>query len=828
MSTRALPTGTVTFLFTDVEGSTRLLQEHGAAYADLLAQHRRVLRDAFAAHSGVEVDTQGDAFFVAFSRAADAVATADRARRALAEGPIRVRMGIHTGEPVVTDEGYVGIDVHRAARIAAAAHGGQIVLSETTRQLVDDASIRDLGEHRLKDLVQAERLYQLGDEEFPSLRSLDATNLPIASSALVGRERELAELVSALSNGTRLVTVTGPGGTGKTRLALQVAAELVGQLRDGVFWVPLGGISDPGLLPAEVAQSIGAPDDLVGFLRGKELLLLLDNFEHLLDAAPDIVRFLASSSALRVLVTSRAPLRVSGEREFRLEPLPVSDASALFVERARAVGNEFAPDFTVDSICRRLDGLPLAIELAAARTRLLGPKALLERLDSVLPLLTGGVRDAPERQRTLRATIEWSYDLLDSTSQELFARLAVFAGSIPLVAAEEVCEADLDVVASLVDSSLLKPTGDDRFLMLETIREYALERVAETEAVDLRQRHARFFSALAEQAYERRFDAEAEWSARIELDHDDFRAALDWFATHDPELALRLAGALGWYWLSRGLLEEGCSRLLEALAASGSGGSSRARALTALGALTARRGDAESGQERLEEAIGLWRELGDRGELASALDSLGWPLIYDAGDEAGALAAFEEALEIRRELGDATGVTRALVGVCQVLVALGNVDRAEPMSRDLLEHAGGDLRTEHFAHHFLADCALIRGDTVQAEARYRQSLQAALPLGDVIETSFEVQGVAMAAAGNGDNERGLRLAASVEALWESLGISISIAFWDALLERYIGPVRAELGERADSIWAEGRGLPFDDAVQLAAASTTAPAAPGNS
>lgn len=361
--------------------------------------------------------------------------------------------------------------------------------------------------------------------------------------------------------------------------------------------------------------------------------------------------------------------------------------------------------------------------------------------------------------------------------------------------------------------------------MLETIREYALERVAEAEAVDLRQRHARFFSALAGQAYERRFDAEAEWSARIELDHDDFRAALDWLATKEPDRALELAGALGWYWLSRGLLEEGCSRLSEALVASGSGARSRARALTALGGLTARRGDAESGREQLEEAIGLWRELGDRAELASALDSLGWPLIYDAGDEAGALAAFEEALEIRRELGDSAGVTRALVGVCQVLVALGEVDRAERMSRDLLEYAGDDLRTEHFAYHFLADCALIRGDTVQAETRYRESLQAALPLGDVIETSFEVQGVAMAAAGNGDNERGLRLSAAVEALWESLGISISIPFWDALLERYIGPAREQLGEKANSIWAEGRALPFDDAVQLAAATTPTP---GNS
>ena len=527
-----LPTGTVTFLFTDVEGSTRLLQEHGAGYADLLDEHRRALRDAFSRYGGVEVDTQGDAFFVAFSRAADAVAAAAEARQALEPGPIRVRMGIHTGEPIVTDEGYVGIDVHRAARIAAAAHGGQIVVSETTRGLLDsDTGVRDLGEHRLKDLIGAERLYQLGVGDFPPLKTLDATNLPVAASPLVGREHELGELVAALSNGTRLLTVTGPGGTGKTRLALQVAAELVGTLRDGVFWVPLASLSDPDLLSSEVAQAIGARDDLAGFLRGKELLILLDNFEHLLDAAPAVSTVLAASGGLRVLVTSRSPLHVSAEREYRLEPLPASDAAALFVERARSIGRELAPDATVEAICRRLDGLPLAVELAAARTKLLAPEPLLERLDSTLPLLTGGARDAPERQRTLRATIEWSYDLLDSGSKELFARLSVFAGSFPLSAAEEVSGADLDGVAALVDSSLVKPIGDDRFLMLETIREYALERLAgSAEAEALRQRHADFFSALAEQAYERRFDAEAEWAGRLELDHDDFRAALDWLS----------------------------------------------------------------------------------------------------------------------------------------------------------------------------------------------------------------------------------------------------------------------------------------------------------
>ena len=814
----ALPTGTVTFLFTDVEGSTRLLHEHGAGYADLLAEHRRALRDAFTRHAGVEVDTQGDAFFVAFSRAADAATAAADAQRALEPGPIRVRMGLHTGEPIVTEEGYVGIDVHRAARIAGAAHGGQVVLSETTRGLLGDVAVRDLGEHRLKDLTGAERLFQLGEGDFPPLRTLDATNLPVVSMPLVGRKQELEELVALLSDGTRLLTLTGPGGTGKTRLALQVAAELVGTLSDGVFWVPLAGLSDPELLPSEVAQTIGAPDDLGGFLRDKELLILLDNFEHLLDAAPAVSTVLASSGGLRVLVTSRTPLRVSAEREYRLEPLPADDASTLFVERARGVGREVALDDTVAAICRRLDGLPLAIELAAARTKLLAPERLLERLDSALPLLTGGARDAPERQRTLRATIEWSYDLLDDPGRKLFARLSVFAGSYPIAAAEEICGADLDGLEALVDASLLKPMGDDRLLMLETIREYAVEVLeGSDEADELRERHARFFAVLAEEAYAHRFDAEAAWSARLRLDHDDLRAALDRLEATDADAALELAGALGWFWLTHGHFLDGSRRLADALTRASVSGSSRARALTGAGALTARCGAPADGAALLGEGVELWRELGDLDEVASALDLLGWLLFSDVGDDPGALTAFEQSLELRRELGDAAGETRALVGVCQMHVALGDTEQAESLARQLFERAHGDPRTEHYAYHFLADCALIRGDPAEAENLYRESLRAALPLGDVIETSFEVHGVAMAAAGLGDAERGLRLAGAVEALHESLGTSFHVAFWDALLERYLGPAREQLGAEADAVWAEGRALAFDDAVELALA-----------
>ena len=563
------------------------------------------------------------------------------------------------------------------------------------------------------------------------------------------------------------------------------------------------------------AQAIGAPDDLGGFLRGRELVLLLDNFEHLLAAAPAVAGLLATAASLRVLATSRAPLRISGELEYPLDPLDPTDAVALFVERARAVGRDIEPDATVEAVCARLDSLPLAIELAAARTRLLSPEALFARLERALPLLTDGSRDAPERQRTLRATIEWSYDLLGDESRRLLARLAVFAGSFPVEAAESVCDATLGELAALVDLSLLKPIGDERLLMLETIREYGQERLAESgEEETFRTRHAEEFARLAEAAYELRGQAEAEWSSRLDRDHDDLRAALEWLLKTDPDAALELAGALGWFWFTRGYLAEGDARLRAALAASAADGRVRTRALTASGALAARTGKVEEGRLRLEEAVIRWTELGDREETAAALEALGWLLFYDAGEDEASLAAFEGARSIRQALGDRSGETSALVGVCQVLVALDEV-RAEALAHELLERGEDDLRTRHFALHFLADCSLIRGDCAEAEERYRESLRAALELGDVIETSAEVQGIAMARAGQGESAHALELAAAVEALWRSLGTDLHVAFWERLLERYLGEARAAMGTEADAARIRGLGLAFDDAVALA-------------
>ena len=468
-------------------------------------------------------------------------------------------------------------------------------------------------------------------------------------------------------------------------------------------------------------------------------------------------------------------------------------------------------------MCTKLDSLPLAIELAAARLKLFGPDALLERLETTLPLLTEGSRDAPERQRTLRATIEWSYELLDEASRQLLARLAVFAGSFPLGAAESVCDAGLPELAALVDMSLLKSIGGDRLLMLETIREYALERLAESGEEDaIRRRHASEFTRLAESAYGRRLDEEAESSARLDRDHDDLRFALDWLEGSDPDTALELAGALGWFWFTHGYLVEGDARLDAALAASSVGGRTRARALAAAGSLAARIGRAEDGREKLEGAVARWRELGDRSETAAALDALGWMLFYDANDDEASLAAFEDEREIWRELGDESGEIRGRVGVCQVLVAMREVERAETLSEDLLERAPNDLRVKHFAIHFLADCSLIRDDCDEAEESYRESLRAALELGDVIETSIEVQGLAMAKAGRGESARALELTSSVEALWRSLGADLHVAFWDELLEHYLGAAQGALGpEEADAARRRGLELPFDDAVALA-------------
>src|SRR6476646_944633 len=561
----AAPSGTVTLLFSDIEGSTRLLRRTGDAYPGLLERHRTLLREAFETHGGQVLGTEGDGFFVAFGSAAAAVAAAEDGQRALAGNDwpdgdeIRVRMGVHTGEPRRVDGGYVGLDVHYAARVMSAGHGGQVLVSQATRSLLGTSvELRDLGEHVLKDLAGPQQLYQLEIEglpdEFPPLSTLDNRflSLPAVPNAFVGRERELAEASELLArDDVRLLTLIGPGGTGKTRLALQVASGLVDELPGGAAFVSLTPVRDWELVMPAIAQALGLreqPDEsaletLTEYLRDKRLLLVLDNFEQVLAAAPSVSSLLAEAPGVKLLFTSRTPLRLSQERVYRVPQLDLSEAVELFAERAQAAATDFRLSDenteTVEAICRRLDGLPLAIELAAPRVRTLTPQALLRRLDQRLPLLTGGAQDADERQRTLRDTIAWSYDLLLEREQTLFRQLAVFVGGFRLEAAAAVVDPDgstdvLENLDSLVEKSLLlrlreDSDGEPRFWMLETIREYALERLAAAgELESARRRHGAWFAELAE-----RLDAESVTGdqpasiARLADDYPNLREAIE-------------------------------------------------------------------------------------------------------------------------------------------------------------------------------------------------------------------------------------------------------------------------------------------------------------
>jgi predicted ATPase/class 3 adenylate cyclase len=540
---RMLPTGTITLFFADIERSTALLRELGPErFGAALVEYRQLIRDAVTSHDGVEVDAEGDAFFAVFRSAREAVAAAGEAQSALNERRLHVRMGLHTGEPLVVNGHYSGIDVHQAARIAAAGHGGQILISRSTRELLEPAtSISDLGLHRLRDLGEPVDLYQVGSGEFPPVRSLNFTNLPIQPTALIGRDRELKE-AGELVRRQRLVTLTGPGGSGKTRLALQVAADAVEEFPEGVVWVPLQGLRDPELVLPTISRALAESESLGDRVVDRRVLLVLDNFEQLLDSVSRVGDLLAQLPQLTLLVTSREPLHLAAEHEYPVAPLREREALSLFIARATAAKPDFDDEGPVLEICRRLDCLPLALELAAARVKALSADELLERLDRRLPILTGGPRDAPERQRTLRATIAWSYELLTAEEKRVFARLAVFTGSSSLEAAEQVCQADLDTIAALIDKSLLGREGD-RYFMLETIGEYALECLEKSgELEELQQRHAEYFLEQT-RSIERliRSPQAARVVDRLEQDYGNLRAVLRLFSDATPDQSLQLA-----------------------------------------------------------------------------------------------------------------------------------------------------------------------------------------------------------------------------------------------------------------------------------------------
>jgi predicted ATPase/class 3 adenylate cyclase len=813
-----LPTGTVTLLFTDIEGSTQLLHELGEDYADVLAEHRTVLRDAFSRHSGVEVDTQGDAFFVVFARAADAAAAAGAAQESLAEGRVRVRIGLHTGEPVLTGEGYVGMDVHRAARIMGAGHGGQVLLSQTTRQLLDaTVELRDLGEHRLKDLGAPLRLYQLGDGDFPPLKTLHRTNLPIQPTQLVGRERELEE-TGALIRSHRLVTLTGPGGSGKTRLALQIGAEAIEEFPDGVFWVPLQALRDPALVEHAIGMSVGADQDLLEHVGSRRLLILLDNFEQVVEAAATVSALLAETPNAKVLVTSREPLHVESEQRYPVEPLPDDDAVALFAERARAVAPAFSPTKAVGEICRRLDGLPLGIELAAARIALLDADELLARLDQRLPLLTSRSRDAPERQRTLRAAIEWSYDLLDPDEQQLFRSLGVFRGSFSLEAAEGVCDADLGVLESLLVKSLLRRWGSCRLGMLDTIRELAVELLnAAPDAENVYRRHAGYFLAVAESANISAGKLR-QGGQRLDIaivEHDNFRSALAWaIRSGEIELGLEIASALEQLWVADDPAEgvRWFERLLAQPEAADVATEVRAHALRSYGSALHISGHPELAHPRWEQSLALFDQLGDEHGRAVLLHRLGISAMYQGRlDRARELVG--ESDEIHERTGDAWG--RA-----QTIGTLGAITRDEGDEQgayELFERSAAlarDVGVPWWQGGMLAELAALSlnaGRVDDAELHARESLTIADELRDRAGRVFGVGLLACMAAERGQHERAGRLWGAIE----EDDAHAPLGGWRRHRDACAARIREAAGPEFDRGHAAGIDMTLDDAVSVA-------------
>ena len=800
-----LPTGTVTFLFTDIEGSTRLLHELGDAYADALAEHRRVLREAFARHGGVEVDTQGDAFFVAFARAKDALAAAGEGQEALDPGPIRVRMGLHTGEPLVTEEGYVGIDVHRAARIAAAGHGGQTVVSQTTYDLAGSDGLRNLGEHRLKDLSAPERVYQLGDGEFPPLKTLYQTNLPVPATPFLGRERELGEVGEALARSdVRLLTLTGAGGSGKTRLALQAAAEAADDYPQGVWWVPLAPIRNPRDVLATAARALGAGGSLEEAVGDRRLLLLLDNFEHVIEAAPELTALRTKCPNLDLTVTSRERLQLDGEHVYPVPVLDRSEARVLFAARARAVKPEFEPDESLDELCARLDDLPLALELAAARTTILSTEQLLNRLGARLDLLKGG-RDADVRQQTLRATIEWSHDLLDPGEQRLFARLAVFRGGCTLEAAEAICDDDIDQLQSLVDKSLVRLRDAGRFWMLETIREFASERLAESgEEEDLRRRHAEFFLRLAESANLRTEAIDLGQQHEVVLpEQDNLRAAIDWATeSGDFMLALSITLALDSFWVANNP-QEGARRVASLVQAAGKlPPELRARALRALGGLRYIAGDFERGTALHEESLEAFRELGDELAAAHLLHRLAVEAAR-SGDHARARALSDESLSVHRRHGSPSGEAMALGVLADLAAKEQRREEALELSLQSVSLAGEVGFTWWQVHYlyFACEMCLDLGRPGEAERWGREGLQLAVQIGDRQMTVYLLALLSAAAAAQGEEERAGVLWGALEreelrgpvGQWEAE----RDAYWSRVETRFRA-IRARPGARASA------------------------------
>jgi predicted ATPase/class 3 adenylate cyclase len=866
-----LPTGTVTFLFTDIEGSTRLMRDLGDQYVALQVVHHELLRNAFRSNEGRELRTEGDSFFCVFQSALDACRAAATAQRSFAEHPwpkggaIKVRIGLHTGEAPLMGDEYIGLDVHHAARIAASAYGGQVLVSAATKALVDgslpsELTLRDLGNHRLRDLAQSERLFQLVvsgvPDAFPALRTLDGTpnNLPTQLTSFVGRDDVVAQAKQLLER-SRLLTLTGPGGIGKTRLSLQVAAETFDDFPDGVFFVALSAVRDQDVIASAIAQALGISltgnrmplEALMSHLQNKKALLVLDNFEQLLpEAAGFPSSLLKASPDLKIVVSSRAALRSYGEQEFPVEPLHLPDpgshpspetlsqfeAVKLFIERALAVKpdfhvtNENAP--AVAGICERVDGLPLAIELAAARVKLFSPQALNARLEKSLSALGGGSRDLPDRQQTLTGAIAWSYDLLEPTARRLMARFSVFARGAGLEQAEAVCgpadEVGVDVTTGLdelADQSLLRRMPDfeePRLLMLQTIREYAGERLEESgESELIKDRHAAAFTAMAVEAQGHLFgDERKSMLDRLERDLDNFRAALDWSVTcQKTEQALRLAAAMWRLWQMRGHLREGRARIEAVLALPGVDDHAEAKrlALEAAGGIAYWQAEMDTAARWYDEALVLTRATGDKKAIANALYNDSFPRVVGRSDMRAALPILEEAVTLYRELGDTAGLARCKWAIGNVYHFLEEYPEARPALDEAIGHFRqlGDRFSLGWALHTRSLVSINTGDVATAEPLVAEGLKLFSEAGDISGVVLLLDDSGQLAQLKGQRARALRLAAASRTLQNKTGTALA-----AIANATGGkPVPAANQQDEAAAWEEGVAMSSEEAVAYA-------------
>ncbi|MEA2608711.1 MAG: hypothetical protein QOJ75_954 [Chloroflexota bacterium] len=896
---------TVTFVFTDIEESTGLEVRVGTArYGELRERHRSILREVFAEHLGAEEGTQGDSFFVVFQSALAGVSAAVAAQRRLATEPwadgerVRVRIGIHTGEPIRAGGSLVGFEINRASRIGAIAHGGQILLSDQTRGLVEehlpaDLHLRDLGSIRLKGLERPAHVFQVDADDlpgnFPPLRTADSrpNNLPAQLTTFVGRDAELGEAAGLLSS-TRLLTLTGPGGTGKTRLSLQLASMVAEAFPDGVFFVPLEPIRDPMLVTSRIASAVGIveagarpiSDTLGEWLRDRRVLLVLDNFEQVADAAPMVADLLRAATGLKVIVTSRAALRVSGEQEYPVPGLPTPPdlsqlsgldrmqlpgesraldlaalnqyaAVRLFIERAVAV----RPGFTVTNanapavaaISARLHGMPLAIELAAARIKLLSPDAILARLEHQLDVLAAGARDLPARQQTLRGAIAWSYDLLDEDARRLLDRLSVFVGGCDLEAAEFVCGPavelggePVDGLMALADQSLLKVeegvAGEPRFRLLDTIREYAAERLAERgELAAIQERHRDWFVDLAERAATELSGSEQRgWLDRLELEHDDIRAVLDRaIARPDPPTAMRLGFAMWRFWQKHGHLTEARRRLeaIEAAPWSRDDPRLRARLAEALGGVCWWQGDLPAMIERYAEALQLWLAIGDEAEIANAYYNASFsfavpptPTGPDPDPELIGLGYIEQARARYHQLGDLRGEANALWALGNYHYFRNHPGNGVEEIRQALEmfRQTEDLTMEAWSLHMLGTGLLRNGEVEEARGYVAQAMRDFHAAGDAAGITLTLDDMSAIAVVDGDLSRAARLRGAARNLTTETGTGLAV-FVEDTFETGIRPqIRSHMSaEEVEHFGAEGAAMTLDEAVAYALEGTVA-------